>query len=292
MLGVGLGLRVPHYRHVLEHRPRVAWFEVVTENFLGNRGGSGGRPLSILEKIRSHYPVVFHGVSLSVGSKDPLDKIYLKRLKALSRKIEPALISDHLCWTGIDGKNLHDLLPLPYTEEAVRHVARRVIEVQETLGRKILLENVSSYLTFRHSEMQEWEFLTEVCNRADCNILLDINNIYVSSRNHGFDPEVYLKGVPAHRVRQFHLAGHADNGTHVIDTHDAPIREEVWNLYRKALALFGPVPTLIERDDKIPEFHELEAEMKTAMRFQKELDEKPFTRRSAKVDELGHRAPA
>jgi uncharacterized protein (UPF0276 family) len=217
-----------------------------------------------LERIRERYPLVMHGVSLSIGSTDPIDAGYLAQVRALAARIEPHWISDHLCWTGVDGRNLHDLLPLPYTEEALNAVVSRVGQVQDALGRQILLENVSSYLSFHASEMTEWEFLREVARRADCAILLDINNIYVSSVNHGFDPLTYLAAIPKDRVRQFHLAGHSDLGGHLIDTHDHPIVEPVWNLYRAAIARFGAVPTMIERDDNIPALDELVAELDIA----------------------------
>jgi uncharacterized protein (UPF0276 family) len=224
----------------------------------------GGKPLHYLERIRARFPLVMHGVSLSIGGTDPLDHGYLAAVRTLSRRIEPSWISDHLCWTGVEGHNVHDLLPLPYTEEALATVVSRVGEVQEALGRQILLENVSSYLSYRDSDMSEWEFLREVAQRADCAILLDINNIYVSSVNHGFDPSAYLQAMPRARVRQFHLAGHSNLGAHLIDTHDQPIIEPVWDLYREAVARFGDVPTMIERDDNIPELRELVAELQTA----------------------------
>src|SRR5208282_3374337 len=197
--GVGLGLRTVHYDHVLSHRPAVPWFEVISENYMGPRGGSGGRPLEILERVRRDYPVAMHGVSLSIGSADPLNEDYLKRLKALAGRIEPEIVSDHLCWTGRGGENLHDLLPLPYNEEAIGHVVSRVRKVQDFLGRRILMENVSSYLGYRHSEMPEWEFQAEIAQRADCGILLDVNNIHVSAINHNFDALDYLKGIPTGR---------------------------------------------------------------------------------------------
>jgi uncharacterized protein (UPF0276 family) len=258
--GFGLGLRPPHYAAMLEESHAIDWLEILTENYLV----PGGRPLHHLERIRSRFPVVMHGVSLSIGSTDPLDRGYLAGVRALARRIEPAWISDHLCWTGVEGQNLHDLLPLPYTEEALACVVARVREVQDLLGRQILLENVSSYLTYRSSEMTEWEFIGEVARRADCAILLDLNNIYVSAVNHGFDASRYLRAVPKERVRQFHLAGHSDMGNHLIDTHDHPIAAPVWSLYREALALFGPVPTMIERDDNIPPLAELVAELGVA----------------------------
>jgi uncharacterized protein len=258
--GFGLGLRPTHYEAILNEPHAIDWLEIITENYLI----PGGKPLAYLERIRGRFPLAMHGVSLSIGSVDPLDRDYLAAVRHLSRRIEPAFISDHLCWTGVDGRNLHDLLPLPYTEEALAVVVARVGQVQEALGRQILLENVSSYLTFHASEMTEWEFLSEVARRADCAILLDINNIYVSSVNHGFDALRYLHAVPRERVRQFHLAGHSDLGGHLIDTHDHPIAEPVWDLYRAAVAHFGAVPTMIERDDNIPELHELVAELNVA----------------------------
>src|SRR6202790_1473706 len=258
--GFGLGLRTPHYEAILSESHAVDWLEVITENYLV----PGGKALDYLERIRERFPLVMHGVSLSIGSTDPVDVDYLAGVRALAARIEPHWISDHLCWTGIDGRNLHDLLPLPYTEEALDLVVARVGQVQDALGRQILLENVSSYLTFHASDMSEWEFLREVAQRADCAILLDINNIYVSSVNHGFDPLAYLKAIPKDRVRQFHLAGHSDMGGHLIDTHDHPIVAPVWDLYAQAVALFGDVPTMIERDDNIPELGELVRELNLA----------------------------
>jgi uncharacterized protein (UPF0276 family) len=260
LTGFGLGLRTPHYEAVLNEPHAIDWLEVITENYLV----PGGKPLDYLERIRGRFPVVMHGVSLSIGSTDPVDFDYLAQVRALAARIEPHWISDHLCWTGIEGRNLHDLLPLPYTEEALSSVVERVGQVQDALGRQILLENVSSYLTYRASDMSEWEFLREVAQRADCAILLDINNIYVSSVNHGFDPLTYLRSMPKDRVRQFHLAGHSDLEGHLIDTHDHPIVEPVWDLYGAAVAQFGAVPTMIERDDNIPPLSELVAELETA----------------------------
>jgi len=258
--GFGLGLRTPHYEAILNEPHAIDWLEVITENYLV----PGGKPLHYLERIRERFPMVMHGVSLSIGSTDRIDFEYLRMVRALAARIEPHWISDHLCWTGVDGRNLHDLLPLPYTEEALCSVIERVSQVQDALGRQILLENVSSYLTFHASEMTEWEFLREVASRADCNILLDINNIYVSSVNHGFDPLEYLRAMPISRVRQFHLAGHSDMGGHLIDTHDHPIVAAVWDLYSQAAAQFGAVPTMIERDDNIPALSELVAELAVA----------------------------
>jgi uncharacterized protein (UPF0276 family) len=262
--GVGLGLRSVHYDHVLSRRPAVPWFEVISENHLGLRGGSGGRPLEILDEVRRYYPVALHGVSLNIGSTDPLDQEYLHKLRALADRVEPWIVSDHLCWTGAHGRNLHDLLPLPYTVEAVAHVAARVMRVQETLGRRIALENVSSYLTFRHSEMTEWEFIAEIVRRTDCGVLLDVNNIHVSAINHGFKAADFLAGIPVDCVRQMHLAGYSEENGFLIDTHDHPVSDPVWALYAEAVRRFGPVPTLIEWDDHIPEFERLQAEARRA----------------------------
>jgi len=214
-----------------------------------------------LERIRATHPVALHGVSLSIGGSDPLDRDYLRKLRALSERVEPIWISDHLCWTGVDGLNLHDLLPLPYTEEALVHVAGRVRQVQDILGRRILLENVSSYVGFTASQMSEWEFLTRLTEVADCDLLLDVNNVYVSAFNHGFDPGAFIDGVPAARVRQLHLAGHRDHGAHIVDTHDAPIADPVWKLYEHTLRRLGPMTTMIERDDHIPPLAELVDEL-------------------------------
>jgi uncharacterized protein len=254
-LGFGVGLRRPHYSHILETNPAVDWFEVVSENFMVR----GGRPLQVLQKVRERYPIVLHGVSMSLGSADPLNLQYLAGLRELARRFEPAWVSDHLCWTGVGGRNLHDLLPLPYTEEALFWVASRIRQVQEMLERPILIENVSSYMAFAHSTMTEWDFLSAVAEEADCGILLDINNVYVSAFNHGFDPERYIESVPVERVVQYHLAGHSDHGLYLLDTHDHPLRTEVWSLYEKAVRRFGKVSALVEWDDNIPEFPTLEA---------------------------------
>ncbi|MBI3785275.1 MAG: DUF692 domain-containing protein [Deltaproteobacteria bacterium] len=259
-LGYGVGLRTKHYSEILGIWPRVDWFEIISENFMVR----GGRPLHVLEQVRNHYPIVLHGVSLSIGSADGLDFDYLGRLRALAERFDPAWVSDHLCWTGVGGHNLHDLLPLPYTEEAIDHVAERVKRVQDFLGRQILLENVSTYLEFQQSTMPEWEFLTAVVEQADCGILLDVNNIYVSAFNHGYDPQAYLNGVPAGRVHQFHLAGHTDRGTFLHDTHDHPVIPAVWDLYADAVRRFGSVSTLVEWDDHIPPFAEVLAEAEKA----------------------------
>jgi hypothetical protein len=259
-LGFGLGLRPVHYDAILNDAPAVDWFEILSENYLV----PGGKPLHYLDRIRAHYPLAMHGVSLSIGSQDPLNKDYLRQLKALSDRIDPAWISDHLCWTGVAGINAHDLLPLPYTEEAVKHVAARIGEVQDFLGRRLLIENVSSYLTYPESDMTEWEFLREISEQADCLILLDINNIYVSSVNHEFNPISYIEAVPIERVWQFHLAGHQNHGDYIIDTHDEPVIDPVWKLYAEAVRRFGDVSTMIERDDNIPPLSELLDELRYA----------------------------
>jgi hypothetical protein len=259
-LGFGLGLRVDHYETILTTRPAVDWFEALTENYLV----PGGKPLHVLTRIREHYPVVMHGVSLSIGSTAELDREYLAQVKALAARIEPAWISDHLCWTGTGGKNTHDLLPLPYTDEALRHVVDRVRTVQDILGRRILLENVSSYVSFRDSRLTEWDFLRTVAEEADGLSLLDVNNIYVSSINHEFDPHVYLQAIPTARVQQIHLAGHENHGEYLIDTHDQPVPDPVWTLYEAAVRRFGRVSTMIERDANIPSLDELQRELASA----------------------------
>jgi len=262
-LGFGLGLRVDHYETILNSEPAVDWFEIISENYLV----PGGKPLHYLDRIRERYPLVMHGVSMSIGSTDPLNRDYLKQLKELARRVEPAWISDHLCWTGVHGTNLHDLLPLPYTEETIDHVAARIREAQDFLGRQMLIENVSSYVSYSQSQLSEWDFLRAVCERADCLLLFDVNNVYVSSVNHGFDPLDYLNGIPAARVQQIHLAGHEDHGRYIIDTHDHPVPDPVWELYAQALRRIGPVSTMIERDDNIPPLDELTAELDRARRI-------------------------
>jgi len=254
-IGHGVGLRPPHYARILEGSARADWFEVISENFMI----PGGRPLLVLERARAQAPVVLHGVSLNLGGVDPLRSSYLDQLAALIKRFEPAWVSDHLCWGSVGGHYAHDLLPLPYTEEAVKLVAARIVQVQERLGRQILIENVSSYLTYRHSAMPEWEFMGAVAESADCGILLDVNNIYVSAQNHGFSALEYVSRIAPERVGQIHLAGHSDAGTHLVDTHDHRVIEPVWELLRMALERCGRVSTLIEWDDRIPEFEELTA---------------------------------
>jgi len=259
-IGFGLGLRVDHYEAILADHPPVDWFEALTENYLV----PGGKPLDYLMRIRERYPMVMHGVSMSIGSTQPLDRAYLAQVKALAARLEPQWVSDHLCWTGIAGRNMHDLLPLPYTEEALANVVERVRTVQDILGRRILLENVSSYVSYRDSQLTEWDFLREIAERADCLILLDVNNIYVSSVNHEFDPLDYLNAIPVDRVQQIHLAGHENHGDYLVDTHDHPVPDPVWELYSAALRRFGGVSTMIERDANIPPLEDLCAELDAA----------------------------
>jgi uncharacterized protein (UPF0276 family) len=271
-LGYGVGLRPPHYPAILEGlatpaarrrgEPLAAidWFEIISENFFE----PGGNPRRVLRAVREQFPVVMHGVALSLGSVDPLDPRYLDRLAALAGEIEPAIISDHLCWGGVGGHFAHDLLPLPFTEEALVHVAARVSRVQDRLRRRILVENVSSYVSFSQSTMTEWEFLAELARRADCGLLLDVNNVFVSAHNHGFEARAFIAGLPSERVGQIHLAGHSTRGPLLLDTHDHPVRDEVWELYRLALEHHGPVPTLIEWDDRIPAFERVVAEAERA----------------------------
>lgn len=267
LAGFGLGLRAEHYADFLGDgaaRPAVDWLEVVSENYMV----PGGKPLAHLERIRREWPMAMHGVSLSIGGTDPLDAGYLRELRALAERIEPAWISDHLCWTGVGGRNLHDLLPLPYSEAALRHVSERVARVQDALGRRLLLENVSSYVSFAADETSEWDFVAELARRADCELLLDVNNVYVSSVNHGFDARAYIDAMPAARVRQIHLAGHEEHGGHLIDTHDRPVCEAVWELYAYTVRRLGVRPTMIERDDRMPPLAELLAELDTARQVQ------------------------
>jgi hypothetical protein len=247
-LGFGLGLRTVHFGAILRSRPRVDWFEALTENFLD----TGGRPLRVLEEVAERYPVVLHGVSLSIGSTDPLDLDYLDKVAALAQRVRARWVSDHLCWSSVGRFHLHDLLPLPYTEEALRHVVGRVRRVQDVLGRPLVLENPSSYLVYAHSTMTEWEFLARAAQEGDCGILLDVNNVYVSSVNHDFDPVAYVEAIPPERVVYFHLAGHTRFETHLLDTHSARVADPVWNLYRRAQERTGGRGTLLEWDEDIP----------------------------------------
>jgi hypothetical protein len=262
-LGLGVGLRAVHFDHILETRPEVDWFEVISENFMD----SGGRPRYVLQQLAERYAVVLHGVSLSIGSTDPLSFDYLKKLKTLAREVGARWISDHLCWTGVLGRNSHDLLPVPFTEQTLRHVTERVRIVQDVLERPFVLENPSSYVTFAHSTMPEEEFLSRLAEDADCGLLLDVNNVYVSSFNHDLDPEAFIRGLPHERIVQFHLAGHSDYTTHLIDTHDDHVTDPVWELYRLAHRLTGGVSTLLEWDAKIPPFPVVHAEVQKAKRF-------------------------
>jgi len=263
-LGVGVGLRVPHYAHVLKTRPAVDFFEIISENFMVE----GGKPIYHLERVLESYRVIQHGVSLSIGSPGEPDRSYLDRLKRLVRKVKPAWVSDHFCWCHAGGAHLNDLLPLPYTAEVVRMVADRARMVQDFLELRFALENTSSYLSYNSSTMPEWEFISEVAERADIGLMLDVNNVYVSAYNHGFDPYEFIRNLPHERVVQLHLAGHSNMGNYIIDTHDAPVIGPVWELYRETIALCGPVSTLIEWDDAIPEFESLlsEAERARAIR--------------------------
>jgi uncharacterized protein (UPF0276 family) len=261
-LGVGVGLRTPHYAHILSAQPRVGFFEIITENFLHTQG----RPMMVLEAVAARYPVVMHGVSLSIGSTDPLDRDYLSRVRDLRDHIGARWVSDHLCWTGVGGRNSHDLLPLPYTHATLEHVAARVLEVQDVLGAPLVLENPSTYVEFATSTLTEWDFLAALCVRTGCGLLLDVNNVYVSSRNHGFDPLTYLDALPMERVVQFHVAGHTDNGTHVVDTHIGPVVRPVWDLLREATRRGADASILLEWDAEIPTFDVVHREARRALR--------------------------
>ncbi len=260
-LGVGVGLRTVHFAHILSEEPEVDFYEALTENFLD----TGGRPLHVLDRVAERTPVVLHGVSMSIGGTDPLDLGYLRKVKALARRTKAVWVSDHLCFTGVMGRNTHDLLPLPYTEETLRHVARRVRTVSDVLERPLVLENPSTYLAFRASTMTEWTFFRRLLEDADCGMLLDVNNVYVSAFNHGFDAVEYIEALPHDRVVQYHLAGHTDKGTHLLDTHSARVKDEVWSLFRRANALTGPRATLLEWDEDIPDFATVHAEAKKAL---------------------------
>jgi hypothetical protein len=260
---LGLGLRFQHLGHVLGNWPDVGWFEVISENFMDSQG----YPRYALGQIAERYPIAMHGVSLSIGSTDPLDFGYLGRLRRLADAIKPRWVSDHVCWTGVAGANTHDLLPVPFTDESLRHLTRRIRAVQDVLERPLVLENPSTYAAFAGAVMPEWEFMARLADESGSGLLLDVNNVYVSSVNHGFDPERYLRALPHDRVVQVHLAGHTDMGTHLVDTHDRPVAEPVWELYRLATSLAGPVPTLLEWDDHIPPFPDLVAELGKARQY-------------------------
>lgn len=266
-LGFGLGLRAQHYADILNGSPNIDWFEVISENYMV----PGGQPLRILDQIRARYPIVMHGVSLSIASTAPFDVDYLKDLKTLADRTDPVFVSDHLCWTGVHGVNLHDLLPFPYTREALDHVVARIQHVQDHLKRPLALENVSTYVQFRNSEMPEWEFIAEMTKRTGCWLVFDVNNVFVSAFNHEYDPYEFIAGIPPDRVVQFHLAGHEHNMTHIIDTHDAMVCDEVWTLYQAALKRFGPVSTIIERDDDIPPLPAMLEELEKARLLAEDL---------------------
>lgn len=256
-LGYGLGLRPVYYDEILTTQPPVDWFEIISENYML----AGGRPLAILERVRADYPIVMHGVAMSLASTDPLNLDYLRQLKALVDRFEPAWVSDHVAWTGVHGVTLHDLLPIPFTREALDHIVERIKRVQDFLKRRLVVENASTYVSFVESEMREEEFVREMAERADCLLLLDVNNVCVSSFNHGFDPVAFIDAIPVERVVQFHMAGHTDKETHRVDTHDQPVCDEVWTLYEHARRRFGDVSAMIERDDNFPPFEELLAEL-------------------------------
>lgn len=256
-LGYGLGLRPIYYNEIISNRPPVDWFEIISENYMV----AGGRPLSMLDAVRADYPIVMHGVAMSLASTDPLDFDYLAQLKALIERVQPAWVSDHVAWTGVHGFSLHDLLPIPYTKESLNHIVERIGRVQDYLKRQLVVENASTYVSFISSEMSEQDFVREMAERADCLLLLDINNVFVSCFNHGYDPIAFIDGVPVERVVQFHMAGHTNHETHRVDTHDQPVCEEVWALYEHARRRFGDVSAMIERDDNFPPFSELLEEL-------------------------------
>ncbi|HXB57775.1 MAG TPA: DUF692 domain-containing protein [Vicinamibacteria bacterium] len=272
-LGIGVGLRTVHFGHILSQHPPVDWFEVLSENFMK----TGGRPLYVLDQVAERYPVALHGVSLSIGSTDPLNREHIQNLKDLAARTRAHWISDHLCWTGVLGRNTHDLLPMPYTEEALRHTVDRVKQVSEMLERPLVLENPSTYVEFAASTLTEWEFLARLAEEADCGLLLDVNNVYVSSFNHGFDPHAYIDSIPADRVVQYHVAGHTNKGTHIVDTHSDHAIAEVWSLYRRAWKRTGPVATLYEWDEDIPEFEVVHAE---ALKARAHREESPASLRT------------
>jgi uncharacterized protein (UPF0276 family) len=276
-LGFGLGLRAAHYPHVLEHWPAVGFFELLSENYMG----TGGHPWTVLERVAERYPVILHGVSLNIGSTDPLDRGYLRELRRVADHARARVVSDHVCWTGVGGRNLHDLLPLPYTEATLAHVVRRVRQVQDALERPLVLENPSSYLEYTASTMPEWEFLGRLAEGADCGLLLDLNNVYVSAFNHGFDPEAYVDAIPHARVVYHHLAGHTHAGTHIIDTHDDHVVDPVWRLLRRSFERSGGRPVLLEWDDRIPSFAETWAEVEKAQAAVADL-RRPARRRAAR----------
>jgi uncharacterized protein (UPF0276 family) len=265
-LGLGVGLRTVHYPHILETKPDVDFFEILSENYMD----TGGRPSFVLDQVAERYPIVMHGVSLSIGSVDPLNFDHLAKLKKLATRTKALWVSDHLCWTGVAGRNTHDLLPMPLSEEALRHVVGRVKTVSDFLERPLILENASTYAEFTSSSMTEWDFFARLMEEADCGMLLDVNNVYVSSYNHGFDPVAYLDAVPPERVVQYHLAGHTNKGTHIIDTHNDHVIDEVWKLYAHSVKRTGNVSTLLEWDADIPAFDVVHAEALKARAYREE----------------------
>jgi uncharacterized protein len=282
-LGLGVGLRPIHFPYILEHWPPVDWFEIISENFMD----SAGRPRHVLERIAERYPIVMHGVSLSIGSTDPLDREYLRKLRALACDVQAAWVSDHVCWTGVAGRNSHDLLPMPFTEHSLRHVVERVRIVQDFLERPLVLENPSSYVEFRSSTMSEAEFITRLLEETGAGMLLDVNNVYVSSTNHDRDPAEFIRSIPQRRVVQMHLAGHADCGTHLIDTHDQPVAAPVWELFRLAYALTGGVATVIEWDAEVPPFPVVHAELLKARSYMTAEPAPPSLRDHARAQSCG-----
>jgi uncharacterized protein (UPF0276 family) len=267
-LGIGVGLRFPHYEHILENKPAIGWFEIISENYMIE----DGRPLEVLEEILDNYKVVQHGVAMYLGSTDPLNKEYLKSLKKLVKLTKTPFLSDHLCWGSVNGAYTHDLLPVPYTHAVAKHIAERIMMVRDFLEVPICVENISSYTEFKISEMTEWQFISEVVELADCGLLLDVNNIFVSSFNHRFDACEYIDNIPHHRVAQMHVAGHTDCDGYILDTHDEPVKNEVWNLYKRAITVCGPTNTLLEWDGNIPDFETLSAEAHKATRFLQEIE--------------------
>ncbi|MBM3462704.1 MAG: DUF692 domain-containing protein [Armatimonadetes bacterium] len=262
-LGLGLGLRTQHYEHILAKRPAIGFFEIISENFMESRG----RPMHVLERVLERYPVVMHGVSLSIGSTDPLNFDYLRKLKALAARINAPWVSDHLCWTGVAGRNVHDLLPVPLSEDALKHVVARIKTVQDFLERPLIVENPSSYVQFTSDEMPEWEFINRMCEDANCGLLLDVNNIYVSAFNHGFDANEYIDAIPVDRIVYHHLAGHTHKKTHILDTHSDHVVDGVWDLYARITARTGGRPTMVEWDEDVPEFKVVHAEIMKAKKF-------------------------
>ncbi len=262
-LGLGLGLRSKHFDHILSERPQVDWFEIISENFMN----SGGRPRQVLRAVSEHYPIVMHGVSMSIGSTDPLDFAYLERLKGLADEVQPLWISDHLCWTGVLSTNAHDLLPLPLTEEALKHVCSRIAQIQDFLGRPLIVENPSTYMEFQHSTIAEWDFLSVMVAQTGCGLLWDVNNVYVSAFNNEFDPITYLNNLPHEHIVQMHLAGHRNMGNFIVDTHDQPVLDRVWELFSLAWELTNGTSLLLEWDSEIPDFEEYHAELQKARNY-------------------------